>query len=163
MADVIQLLHSCLIDGANGDWCYWHAMTPKIEFVCVMWQEGDIHISMRKWRQNYRTWKIVGHRKGIEYIMNVTAVFGKEEYSTSKKIVLWGKKRGDIVLLSWKCVWLSLFNLVYILLSFITSVRMGVNCGIECKCSPVEQKWHFYLSHFTSRGRRKRKGSYWRT
>lgn len=88
MADVIQLLGSCMIYGVNGDWCYWHAMAPKIECICVYHREREIHIWTEKWRQNYRTWKIVGHRKGMQRIMNVTAVFGKEQYSTSKKTAL---------------------------------------------------------------------------
>lgn len=38
MADVIQLLRDCMIDGANGDWCNWHAMAPKTE--CAVYVMG---------------------------------------------------------------------------------------------------------------------------
>lgn len=79
MADVIHLLHSCMIDGANGDWCYWHTVVPKIEDLCAFHGKGNVHIWMRKWRQNYRTWKMLGRRNGVKCIVHVTAAFGKEK------------------------------------------------------------------------------------
>lgn len=79
MADVIHLLHSCMIDGANGDWCYWHTVVPKIEDLCAFHGKGNAHIWMGKWRQNYRTWKMLGRRNGVKCIVHVTAAFGKEK------------------------------------------------------------------------------------
>ena len=46
------------------------------------------------------------------------------------------KKQG-FVSLSRKCVWLSFSFYVYVLLSFITVLRVGVESGVERKCSLI--------------------------